>query len=197
MNAWVMLTPKSRLGVYIGRMIDGAGRLTDRLHRRTRVRSAGLRTEPGTGLTTAGLFLLYLVVVGCSERTRATRVGTATAAASSASGDGWWRSGGPDELPQMLNSDAPFRYPVTSFRRRQQGNVMLRLYVDASGTVISDSTTVDKPSGEPLLDSAALAGSSLLRFRPARRRGVPIAVVMLFPVHFRLPGEPRLTGDSL
>ncbi len=172
-------------------MIDGAGRLTERLHRKTAARMTTM------GLTTAGLSLLYLIAIGCSERSRATRVGSGVAIASSASGDGWWRSGAPDELPQMMNSDLPFRYPVTVFRRRQQGNVLLRLYVDATGTVIPDSTRVAKPSGEPLLDSSALAGSSLLRFRPARRRGVPIAVVMLFPVHFRHPGEPRLAGDSL
>ncbi len=74
---------------------------------------------------------------------------------------------------------------------------MLRLFVDATGTVIPDSTRVAEPSGEPLLDSAAMAGAAQLRFQPARRRGLPLAVVMLFPVHFRHPEGARLPGDSL
>jgi len=154
-------------------MIDGTGRLTNRL----RWRAAG---------RAVGFGLLYLTVLACSERTRATRL----------SSGGFWRGGDPDELPQLVNGSLPFRYPVVVYRRRVQGNVTLRLYVDANGGVIPDSTRVVEPSGEPLLDSAAVANAGQLRFRPARRHGVPIAVVMLFPVHFRHPEAPKLPGDS-
>jgi TonB family protein len=132
------------------------------------------------------LALLSLLVIGCSERQRAGRPDL----------DGWWNSGQPDVVPQMLNDELPFRYPVALYIQRVQGNVMLRLYVDSSGFVVPDSTRVVEPSGYPALDSAALAGAARLRFRGARRRGVPIAVSMLFPVHFRHPEGPRLPGDS-
>lgn len=113
-------------------------------------------------------------------------------------GDGtWFRSAQPDELPLMSNPELPFRYPVSLYQRRVQGNVMLRLYVDSSGTVIPDSTRVAERSGEPSFDSAAVAGAGQLRFKAARRRGTPIAVVLLYPVHFRHPEGRKLPGDSL
>jgi TonB family protein len=132
------------------------------------------------------LVVLPVGAIACSERQRAARPDL----------DGWWNSGQPDAVPQMLNDELPFRYPVPLYVRRVQGNVMLRLYVDTSGAVVPDSTRVVEPSGYPALDSAALAGAARLRFRGARRRGVPIAVSMLFPVHFRHPEGPRLPGDS-
>ena len=139
---------------------------------------------------TLARFVLYsclpLIGASCSERARSVRPDR----------DEWWRSTAPDVAPQMQNVDVPFRYPLSLYLQRVQGNVLLRLHVDASGGVVSDSTALVEASGYPGLDSAALAGASQLRFRAARRRGVPIAVSMLFPVHFRHPQGPRLPGDS-
>ena len=140
----------------------------------------------GAGWRTVPLLVLYLVLLGCSERTRVMRPDR----------DAWWRSDEPDVVPQMLNTDLPFRYPVALYLQHVQGNVLLRLHVDASGMVVPDSTRVVEPSGYPALDSAALADALRLQFRAARRRGVPIAVSLLFPVHFRHPGGPRLPDDS-
>jgi TonB family protein len=103
----------------------------------------------------------------------------------------------PDERPQMLNDDVPFRYPVSLYLNKIQGNVLLRLFVAADGRVVPDSTRIIEPSGHPALDSAALAGASRLRFRAARLRGTSIPVSLLFPVHFRHPEGPKLPGDSL
>jgi len=129
---------------------------------------------------------LYLAGLGCSERRKSVPV----------SGDGWWRPDAPDVVPQILNEELPFRYPNTLWLQRVQGNVMLRLFVDAGGNVVTDSARVVEASGYSALDSAALAGASRLRFRAARRRGVPIAVSLLFPVHFRHPAQQRAAGDS-
>jgi TonB family protein len=103
----------------------------------------------------------------------------------------------PDERPQMLNEELPFRYPVPEYQAGVQGNVMLRLFVDSTGRVVPDSTRVVERSGHGALDSAALQGASRLQFRPARRSGIPIPVSLLFPVHFRHPGGNPLRGDSL
>ena len=97
----------------------------------------------------------------------------------------------------MLNESLPFQYPVAQFLKRIQGNVTLRLFVDSSGSVVTDSTRIERPSGIAAFDSAALAGVASLRFRPARRRGAPIAVAMLFPVHFRHPEIQAAPVDSL
>lgn len=135
--------------------------------------------------------VLYLSAAGCSERTRVARPGS----------DGWFGaalpSAMPDERPRMLNDDLPFRYPVAQYRQQVQGNVLLRLFVDSAGHVIADSTRLLETSGQPALDSAALAGASLLRFRPAYRRGTAIPVSLVYPVHFRHPEGRALPGDSL
>ncbi len=126
------------------------------------------------------IFVLALLALACSERTRPLRT----------VGGAWWQGGPPDELPQMLNDALPFQYPVVEYMRQIQGNVLLRLFVDTLGVVVADSTRIEQPSGVAALDSAALAGAPRLRFRAARRGGSPIAVAMLFPVHFRHPGTP-------
>ena len=94
---------------------------------------------------------------------------------------------GGDAPPQMRNSRLPFRYPGALYGRRVQGDVTLRLWVDATGRVHPESTRVAEPSGARLLDSAAVAGSMRLEFTPARHDGHPVAAPLLFPVHFRHP----------
>ncbi|HYW32086.1 MAG TPA: TonB family protein [Gemmatimonas sp.] len=96
----------------------------------------------------------------------------------------------------MINDELPFRYPIELYVKRVQANVLLRLHVDSSGRVIPDSTRLIERSGFPALDSVALSGAGRLRFRAARRSGVPIAVSLLFPVHFRHPDGPKPAGDS-
>ena len=44
---------------------------------------------------------------------------------------GWARR--PDEMPRMLNTELPFRYPPALYARKVQGNVTLRLYIDRDG----------------------------------------------------------------
>ncbi len=103
----------------------------------------------------------------------------------------------PDEAPQMLNTELPFRYPAALYARKVQGNVTLRLFVDRDGRAVPDSTRVEEPSGNPTLDSAAIVGSRQLRFVPAKLRGDPIAVPILFPVFFRHPEARPLAGDTI
>jgi TonB family protein len=141
-----------------------------------------------------GRFLLMpLILLGCSERARQARQ-------ARPGSDAWLRTASvldlPDERPQILNGELPFRYPVASYAAGVQGEVLLRVFVDSGGTVVADSLRLVERSGHPALDSAALAGATRLRFRAARRGGAPIAVSRLFPVHFKRPGAltPR---DSL
>ena len=132
------------------------------------------------------LTLVTALATSCSERSRAAR-STET---------WWWQGGQPDDPPHMLNASLPFQYPVAQYLRRTQGNVTLRLFVDEEGRVVPDSTRIERPSGVTAFDSAALAGVSALRFRPARRRGVAVPVAMLFPVHFRHPEGAKQPVDT-
>jgi TonB family protein len=103
----------------------------------------------------------------------------------------------PDEVPKVLNTDLPFRYPAALYARKIQGNVILRLYLDRDGQVRVDSTRIEETSGYAALDSAALKGSQELRFVPAKLRGEPMPATVLFPVYFRHPEARALPGDTI
>lgn len=103
----------------------------------------------------------------------------------------------PDILPVMLNKDLPFRYPPSLYAKKVQANVTLRVFIDKEGQVVGESTHVAESSGIPSLDSAAVKGSSELRFIPAKTRGEAIPVSILFPVYFRHPEAPPLPGDTI
>jgi protein TonB len=91
------------------------------------------------------------------------------------------------EPPVLTNPEVPVRYPPDLYSSRTEGTVVLRLFVDASGALIPDSTRIAEGSGTPALDSAALAAVPLMRFAPARQEGVPVGTAFLQPVHFRHP----------
>jgi TonB family protein len=103
----------------------------------------------------------------------------------------------PDSLPVMLNKAPPFKYPQELYAQRVQGNVSLRLFIDTAGKVHSESTAVVESSGHASLDSAAILGSRELAFSPAKRKGKPMAVSIIYPVLFRHPEAPPLPGDTL
>ena len=103
----------------------------------------------------------------------------------------------PDEAPKMLNKELPFHYPPALFAKKVQGNVTLRLFIDRDGHVRSDSTQVVESSGYAAFDSAAIRGSQELQFVPAKTKGEPQPVTILFPVYFRYPGAPPLPGDTV
>ena len=135
-------------------------------------------------LITAGALAF---VAACGGKDTPQRVAQAFQSASSA----------PDEVPKMLNTELPFRYPAPLYARKVQGNVTLRLRIDRDGQVIADSTRVEDPSGFGGLDSAAVKGAQELRFIPAKLRGEPLAVTILFPVFFRHPEGHALPGDTI
>jgi TonB family protein len=103
----------------------------------------------------------------------------------------------PDEAPKMLNKELPFHYPPALFAKKLQGNVTLRLYIDRDGHVRPDSTQIVESSGYAAFDSAAIRGSQELQFVPAKTKGEPQPVTILFPVYFRFPGAPPLAGDTI
>ncbi len=115
--------------------------------------------------------------------------GACGGAAPAPSGDAAQATPPPEsEPPVALNPDVPIAYPVALYEQRIDGDVVLRLFVDSTGRLVPESTRVAESSNYPALDSAALAGSSRLRFAPAKRRGVPVATTFLQPVEFRHPG---------
>jgi TonB family protein len=97
-----------------------------------------------------------------------------------------------DQPPVAINPVTPMTYPPALLEQGIEGRVLLRLFVDARGQLIPDSTRLAESSGYPALDSAALGGAKELRFSPALRNGRAIAAPFLQPVHFR---HPRSRSD--
>jgi TonB family protein len=97
-----------------------------------------------------------------------------------------------DQPPVAINPVTPMTYPPALLEQGIEGRVLLRLYVNAQGKLIPDSTRVAESSGYPALDSAALSGARELRFSPALRNGRAVAAPFLQPVHFR---HPRSRSD--
>ncbi|MEO7040867.1 MAG: energy transducer TonB [Gemmatimonadaceae bacterium] len=141
------------------------------------------RTVPKTAGVVATIVTLALVV-GCSKGD-ATHTGFDAGTAR------------PDTYPIMLNKIMPFKYPPALYAEKVQGNVTLRLYVDKDGSVVDDSTRVIESSTIAPLDSAAIKGSRDLKFQPAKLRGTPMPVSILFPVYFRHPDALPPPGDSV
>jgi protein TonB len=106
-------------------------------------------------------------------------------------------AGRPDELPVMMNKQPPFRYPTAAYAQKIQGNTTLRIFIDANGNIIPDSTQVAEPSGNASLDSAAVVGARELRFVPAKRNGQGVPISILFPVYWRHPDAAPLPGDTI
>lgn len=98
-----------------------------------------------------------------------------------------------DDAPVMVNPESPVEYPAALYARGIEGKVVLRLFVDETGQLKSDSTRVAESSGYPALDSAALAAVSSFRFAPALRNGTAVPATFLQPVHFRHPEAGGVT----
>ena len=133
------------------------------------------------------LCVMLLSASGCAEKDTTQKVAQALQVGVAR----------PDEVPKVINTELPFRYPAALYARRVQGNVTLRLYVDRDGQVRSDSTRIEESSGYAALDSAAVKGSQELRFVPAKLRGEAMATTVLFPVYFRHPEAHALPGDTI
>lgn len=75
-------------------------------------------------------------------------------------------------------------YPPISRREREQGKVLLRVYVDTSGAV--SKVELGTSSGHERLDKAALAAVSRWRFVPARHGAEAVAAWVTVPIIFSL-----------
>ena len=129
---------------------------------------------------------LGLIAAGCGRRKDDGTVRLSTSAPTPAPSDA-------DQPPVAINPVPPVEYPLPLLEQGIQGRVLLRLYADSAGTLISDSTRIAESSGYPALDSAALRGSAGLRFSPALRHGRAVAGAFLQPVTFR---TPRTQGST-
>ena len=73
---------------------------------------------------------------------------------------------------QSEAGNVPPEYPVEAARRGQQGTVVLRIYIAASGDV--SRVEIERSSGSSILDTAARDRIVTWHFHPATRDGRPV-----------------------
>lgn len=84
---------------------------------------------------------------------------------------------------QYLDNPAP-SYPSLSRRLREQGTVMLRVYVQATG--LPEDIELKQSSGHARLDEVALNTVKRWRFVPARQNDTAVAGWVVVPITFSL-----------
>lgn len=82
-----------------------------------------------------------------------------------------------------LNNPAPV-YPVVSRRLREQGRVLMDVYILPDGSV--GEIKLKRSSGSARLDQAALDAVRQWRYLPARRGNEPIPYWYVQPLDFTL-----------
>jgi protein TonB len=75
-------------------------------------------------------------------------------------------------------------YPRLSKRLGETGRVMIRVLIDEAG--FAKRTQVDRSSGHPRLDEAALAAVRQARFKPYTENGQAVSGWALVPLEFEL-----------
>ncbi|WP_437688572.1 TonB-dependent siderophore myxochelin receptor MxcH [Sorangium sp. So ce176] len=96
------------------------------------------------------------------------------------------------EPPQLVEG-VEAEYPPEARAARQEGRVVLKLLIDASGRVTE--ADVATPAGHGF-DEAARAAALRFRFTPARRGGTPVASRILYGYDFRLPEGPSAPAST-
>lgn len=90
----------------------------------------------------------------------------------------------PDFRAAYLNNPGP-QYPYASRRRREEGEVLLKVLVSEAGQ--AEQVRVEQSSGYPLLDEAAVdVVRKRWRFVPAQQDGAAVSAWVLVPMNFGL-----------
>ena len=89
------------------------------------------------------------------------------------------------DTPPSVVSGPPPAYPRAAMRRRESGEVLLRVHVGADG--VPYAVDLVRGSGSRYLDRAASDAVRKWRFRPAMRGGQPVSGQVQVPISFQ-PG---------
>lgn len=90
---------------------------------------------------------------------------------------------GYEEAPD-LSRNSPPKYPPDAIRRRLEGVVLLRLFIDEAGDV--RVVKLLESSGHQVLDQAAITAVASWTGTPATRNGRPVDALEVLPIRFRL-----------
>jgi periplasmic protein TonB len=80
---------------------------------------------------------------------------------------------------------ANIKYPVISYKKSIQGEVMVLFIVEADGSVTNVS--VNKSIGKECDEEAVRVVKTMPRWDPGRRNGKPVRVLVRMPIVFKIP----------
>jgi protein TonB len=106
----------------------------------------------------------------------------APTAPAQAPGTATARSAPTGDTPPVVVSSPPPVYPRAALRRRESGDVLLRVHVGADG--VPHAVDLVSGSGSRYLDRAASDAVRKWRFRPAMRAGQPVSGQVQVPISF-------------
>ncbi|MEA2014147.1 MAG: energy transducer TonB [Thermodesulfobacteriota bacterium] len=91
-----------------------------------------------------------------------------------------------DMVPAMpcYKSNPPPEYPAIARRRGHEGGVLIAAMISAYGNVVE--LKIKESSGHHVLDQAAMKAVEEWEFKPARRMGIPVSMLVDVPVRFVL-----------
>ncbi|MFC3715740.1 energy transducer TonB [Luteimonas soli] len=95
------------------------------------------------------------------------------------------QAGALDSPPVPVSRPSP-EYPRAALRRRESGNVLLRVHVGPDG--VPQAVDLISGSGSRHLDRAATDAVRKWRFRPAMRDGRPVSGAVQVPISFNPRG---------
>jgi TonB family protein len=87
-----------------------------------------------------------------------------------------------DQDAKVLIQTAP-EYPASSLRKRESGIVLLKVTIDANGTVID--ADIEKSSNYRTLDRAARKSVAKWKFSPKIENGVAVPSQLLIPIEYK------------
>lgn len=128
----------------------------------------------------------FAVAVGNTLSSAPPRVAPAAAKAKPYKAERYAPAAELGELPEVLNRDQVDirrHYPRAALQRGREGEVVLRLTIDADGSIAEASVVKDPGDG---MGAAALEAVRQFRFAPGRLAGTPVATTIPFVIRFVL-----------
>lgn len=107
----------------------------------------------------------------------------AVSAISPASGEEVYKIGGDVKPPKLVHKEEP-KYTKRAEKQRLHGMVVIAAIINSRGII--ENVQITK-GVDPDLDAEAVKAVSKWRFRPAEKKGKPVAVRVRIEVNFRAP----------
>lgn len=94
----------------------------------------------------------------------------------------------PPEVDVSFKNRNPPKYPAEAIKKGQQGDVMLRVTIDAGGHVTGVAVDPAMTTAATVLQTAAIRAAADWKFAPGMKDGRPVGGVVEIPVNFSLSG---------